>query len=109
LHPSLLSAVAMKRPPSGARDAMEVELGTQLKPDKETSPSAGEDDSKIDGHSGGQDLNSVTVERSPLLGKMSAVTSTVIFLYSAAFWIQVGAMPVSVKRYIAVCRFIHIR
>lgn len=99
----------MKRPPSGARDAMEVELGTQLKPDKETSPSAGEDDSKIDGHSGGQDLNSVTVERSPPLGKMSAVTSTVIFLYSAAFWIQVGAMPVSVKRYIAVCRFIHIR
>jgi len=76
----LLSAVAMKRPPSGARDAMEVELGAQLKPDKETSPSVGEDDSKIDGHSGGQDLNSVTVERSPLLGKMSAVTSTVIFL-----------------------------
>ena len=34
-------------------------------------------------------------QQSPLYRKMSIVTHTVIFLYATAFWIQIGAMPVS--------------
>ena len=32
---------------------------------------------------------------SPLYRRMTIVMHTVIFLYSAAFWIQVGVLPVS--------------
>ena len=32
---------------------------------------------------------------SPLYRRMTVVMHTVIFLYSAAFWIQVGVLPVS--------------
>ena len=35
------------------------------------------------------------VQKTPLYRKMSMVTHGVIFLYAAAFWIQIGAMPVS--------------
>ena len=37
------------------------------------------------------------VEKSPLYRKMTIVMHIVIFLYSAAFWIQVGVMPVSLR------------
>ena len=32
---------------------------------------------------------------SPLYKKMAIVTHSIIFIYSAAFWIQIGVMPVS--------------
>ena len=35
------------------------------------------------------------VDNSPLYNRMSIVCHVVIFLYAAAFWIQVGVFPVS--------------
>ena len=40
------------------------------------------------------------VDNSPLYSRMSVVCHVVIFLYAAAFWIQVGVFPVSsLKQY----------
>ena len=86
----------MKRPPAGGRDLAEVETGAQMQPDRETHPVTEGEDSKGGGQMDGQEVDPGIVEPSPLFKKMSLVTSAVIFLYSAAFWIQVGVMPVSV-------------
>lgn len=91
--------VDMKRPPTGGRDLAEVETGAQMQPDRETHPVTEGEDSKGGGQMAGQEVDPGTVEPSPLFKKMSVVTSAVIFLYSAAFWIQVGVMPVSVIIY----------
>ena len=88
--------VDMKRPPAGGRDLAEVETGAQMQPDRETHPVMEGEDSKGGGQMAGQEEDPGIVEPSPLFKKMSLVTSAVIFLYSAAFWIQVGVMPVSV-------------
>ena len=93
----------MKRPPTGGRDLAEVETGAQMQPDRETHPVTEEEDSKGGGQMAGQEVDPGTVEPSPLFKKMSVVTSAVIFLYSAAFWIQVGVMPVSVTILLRKC------
>ena len=89
----------MKRPPpASGRDLAEVETGPQMQPDRETHPVTEGEDSKGGGQMAGQEVDPGTAEPSPLYRRMSVVTSMVIFLYSAAFWIQVGVMPVSVTK-----------
>ena len=39
--------------------------------------------------------SSAQLADSPLYRRMTVIMHTVIFLYSAAFWIQVGVLPVS--------------
>lgn len=89
----------MKRPPTSGRDLAEVETGAQMQPDRETHPVTEGEDSKGGGQMAGQEVDPGTGEPSPLFRRMSVVTSTVIFLYSAAFWIQVGVMPVSASKH----------
>ena len=88
----------MKRPPTSGRDLAEVETGAQMQPDRETHPVTEGEDSKGGGQMAGQEVDPGAVEPSPLYRRMSVVTSMVIFLYSAAFWIQVGVMPVSATK-----------
>lgn len=43
------------------------------------------------------------VRDSPLYRRMSAVMHVLIFLYSTAFWVQVGVLPVSTRVYVQHC------